>query len=70
MGGKGSGRKKSKTMRLSPQAKKIMSDLGRIGGNARADNLSPERRREIAVKASKAAARARTQKAKERQGTR
>jgi hypothetical protein len=40
--------------------------LGSLGGQARARNLSPERRKEIALKASRAAARARTRKAKEK----
>jgi hypothetical protein len=44
-----------------------MSDLGSIGGKARAAKLSPEERRTIAVKASKAAAAARTKRANERQ---
>ena len=39
--------------------------LGRKGAKARNQKLSPERRKEIATKASKAAAKARTQKAKE-----
>jgi hypothetical protein len=41
-------------------------ELGRIGGAARAAKLTPEKRRAIAMKASKAAAKARTRKAKER----
>ena len=40
--------------------------LGSLGGRARAANLSPKRRREIALKASRAAARARTRKAREK----
>jgi hypothetical protein len=40
--------------------------VARAGGLARAKKLSAERRKEIATKASKAAANARTQKAKER----
>ena len=44
-----------------------MSALGRIGGQARAEKLSPEERRASAIKASKAAAKARTAKATERQ---
>lgn len=38
--------------------------MGRLGGLARAKNLSAERRHEIAVNASKAAQRARKVKAK------
>jgi len=41
--------------------------LGRIGAKTRAANLSPEERRRIAIKASKAAAKARTRKARERE---
>jgi hypothetical protein len=46
--------------------KKFRFEFARQGGKARADNLSAKRRKEIAVKASKAAAKARTRKAKER----
>jgi hypothetical protein len=35
---------------------KLFSDLGRKGGKARAKSLTPARRKEIATKASKAAA--------------
>jgi hypothetical protein len=41
---------------------KLFSDLGRKGGAARAKSLTPARRREIAIKASKAAAEKRTRK--------
>jgi len=41
---------------------KLFSDLGRKGGKARAKSLTPERRREIARKASKAAAEKRMKK--------
>jgi hypothetical protein len=44
-----------------------MSILGRIGGQARAEKMSPEERRASAIKASRAAAKARTEKAAERQ---
>jgi hypothetical protein len=54
----------SRKIKLTSDA---MSALGSIGGKARAAKLSPEDRREIAVKASKAAAKARTAKATERQ---
>jgi hypothetical protein len=46
--------------------KKVMSELGKKGGPARAKSLTARERKEIATKASKAAAKARTRKAKER----
>jgi hypothetical protein len=42
-----------------------MKTLGRRGGIARAKSLSPAERRKSALKASKAAAKARTKKAKQ-----
>jgi hypothetical protein len=45
---------------------RAMSELAKVGAKARAEKLSPERRREIAINASKAAAAARTKKAAER----
>jgi len=42
------------------------AEAGRIGGQIRASKLSPRRRKEIATRASRAAAKARSQKAKER----
>jgi hypothetical protein len=45
---------------------KIMSQMGRRGGQARAKALTAKQRRESAIKASKAAAKARTLKAKAR----
>lgn len=45
---------------------KVMAQMGRRGGQARAKALTPKQRREGAIKASKAAAKARTRKAKER----
>jgi hypothetical protein len=39
--------------------KQIAARLGRIGGKKRAENLSPERRKDIARKAAKAKAQAR-----------
>jgi|GEM_PF-1638797 len=45
---------------------RAMSELAKIGAKARAEKLSPERRREIAINASKAAAEARTRRAAER----
>ena len=41
-----------------PKPQLTISEMGRLGGLARAAKLSPERRREIAAKASKAAAKA------------
>jgi hypothetical protein len=46
--------------------KQALSELGKLGGAARRDALTAKRRKEIATKASKAAAKARTRKAKER----
>ena len=46
--------------------KRVRSELARLGGQARAKKLGAKRRREIAMKASKAAAKARNRKAKER----
>jgi hypothetical protein len=48
------------------QVYKVLAEMGRKGGLARAKNLSPKRRKEIATKASKAAAKARSEKAKRR----
>jgi hypothetical protein len=48
--------------------RKIRSDLARRGGEARAKALTAKERKTIAIKASKAAAKARTHKAKERKG--
>jgi hypothetical protein len=45
---------------------KYLSDLGRKGGKAGLTTMTAEQTREIAIKASKAAAKARTRKAKER----
>ena len=45
------------------QVYKVVAELGRKGGLARAKKLSPKRRKEIATKASKAAAKIRTRKA-------
>jgi len=58
-----------RAMRLTKALKKMTAELGRIGGETRARLLTPERRREIAIKAGKAAARARTAKKKERKAT-
>jgi hypothetical protein len=45
---------------------KVLAEIGRRGGEARAKALPAKRRKEIAIKASRAAAQARTRKAKER----
>jgi len=45
---------------------KVMSQMGRRGGKARAKALTAAQRRESAIKASRAAAKVRTRKAKER----
>lgn len=45
---------------------KVMSEMGRRGGQARAKALTAKQRRESAIKASKAAAKARIKKAQER----
>lgn len=58
--------KKQPILRLTPAQQEAAVELGRIGGKTRAANLSPEERRRIAIKASKAAAKARTLKARER----
>jgi hypothetical protein len=46
--------------------KRVRSELARLGGEARARKLGAKRCKEIAIKASKAAARARTRKARQR----
>jgi len=50
--------------------KKIRSDMARLGGKARAKKLGPRRCKEIAIKASKAAAKARVRKALARKAKR
>jgi hypothetical protein len=52
-------------MKKSPLSE-YLSELGRKGGNARMKTMTAEQRREIAIKASKAAAKARRKKAAER----
>ena len=54
------------TMANDDLVSKIMSQMGRRGGQARAKALTAKQRRESAIKASKAAAKARTLKAKAR----
>ena len=46
--------------------KRVRSELARLGGEARAKKLGARRCKEIAIKASRAAAKARTRKARER----
>jgi len=46
--------------------KQVMAELGRRGGEARAKSLTAKDRKAIATKASRAAARARTKKAKQK----
>jgi hypothetical protein len=58
----------SPLVRLTKAQRKLTEELGRIGGQTRALNLTPERRLEIARKASKAAAKARSAKAKKVSG--
>ena len=58
---------KSRKMRMVSEA---MSALGRIGGKARAEKMTPEARRASAIKASKAAAMARSKRAKNSSGGR
>jgi len=43
---------------------KYLAEIGRKGGKARLKKMTPEQRREIATKASKAAGIARTKRAK------
>jgi hypothetical protein len=52
------------------QLSQYFADMGRKGGKERAKRLSAERRKEIATKASKAAAEARSRKAKAKGRTR
>jgi hypothetical protein len=46
--------------------RKVLAEIGSRGGHARAKALTPKQRKAIATKASRAAAKARTQKAKAR----
>jgi len=50
--------------------KKALQEIGKRGGDERAKRLTGKRRKEIATKASKAAAKARTRKAKARKRVR
>ena len=51
---------------VHPEVKKFYSTIAKLGGEARAKKLSAKRRKEIATKASKAAAKQRTAKAKQK----
>jgi len=57
-------------MNESDLYRKFLSDMARRGGQARAKKMTAEERRRSAIKASKAAAKARTRKAKERKRVR
>jgi hypothetical protein len=57
-------------VRPTDAQKKAAVELGRIGGKTRAANLIAEQRRRIAIKASKAAAKARSAKARQRKRAR
>ena len=50
---------------VHPEVKKFFAQIARQGGEARAKKLSAKRRREIATKASRAAAKARMKKSAE-----
>ena len=52
----------SETPEMDPILRAVLSELGRRGGNARRDALTPKRRLAIARKASRAAVRARNRK--------
>ena len=49
--------------------KRVLAEIGRRGGQARAKALTAKERKAIATKASKAAAKARTKKARERKAS-
>jgi hypothetical protein len=51
------------------QISQLLAEIGRRGGLARAKRLSAARRKEIATKASKAAAKVRTRKARKKRKT-
>jgi hypothetical protein len=48
---------------------RYMSEIGRKGGKARLETMTAQQRRRIATKASRAAAAARTKKAKQNKST-
>jgi hypothetical protein len=50
-------------LRITKAQKQYSRELGRIGGQTRAQNLTPEERRAIGIKASMAAVEARKRKA-------
>jgi len=51
---------------MDPAVSRYLSELGRKGGRARLRTMTPEERRRVATKASKAAAIARRKKAKQK----
>ena len=51
---------------LNEAMRVVMSEMGKRGGKARAKSLTAERRREIAHKAARAAAKAHKKRAQER----
>jgi hypothetical protein len=51
---------------MGDPVKEFLAKIGRLGGAATAKKLTAEQRRKSAIKASRAAAKARTQKARER----
>jgi hypothetical protein len=55
-------------MKRHPAVSKYLTKLGRKGGKARLTKMTAEQRRAIATKASKAAAKKRTAKAKQKKG--
>ncbi len=55
---------------MGDPVKEFLANIGRLGGKATAKKLTAEQRRKSAIKASKAAAKARSQKAKERKRVR
>jgi hypothetical protein len=55
-------------MKRDPAVSKYLAELGRKGGKARLKKMTAERRKEVATIASKAAAKARTTKAKQKRG--
>ena len=53
---------------MEDAVKKFLSEIGRRGGKARANAMTAKQRKESALKASKAAAKARTKKARAKAG--
>jgi hypothetical protein len=54
---------KGSMKKLTPEFKRTRARTGAMGGKARARSLTKKQRREIAIKASRAAAKKRTEKA-------